>query len=379
MNKKTSDHKSQITDHRSPLIFLTTGGTGGHVYPAESLATELKRRGYRVGFITDTRGKKNGKGKLFEIRNFAVLAGALVGKSKWFKIKNLFKTAIGTLQCIAILLKNKPACVVGFGGYAAFPCCAAAILLGVKLVIHEQNSVMSRTNRFLAKRAALIAKSFTKTSHIPKNVKTVMTGMPVRKAIIDICNRAYPKLGAKDQFKILVMGGSQGAQIFSTVIPGAIKLLDKTTQKRIKIYHQCRTEDQGEAKKLYKGMETEVILKPFFDNMPEIFKEIHLIITRAGASTMAEVMAVGIPSILIPLPIAADNHQYYNSLEVIDTKGGVMIDQKDFTTETLSGLLKGYISNHNELKTLAANTKKVGITDAAERLANAIETNILKK
>ena len=370
--------KMNTKENKKPLIILTTGGTGGHVYPAESLATELESRGYPIAFITDTRGKKNGKGKLSQIRNFAVQSGPLVGKSKFTKITSLFKTAIGILQCMAILIKNKPACVVGFGGYAAFPCCLAAILLGVDLIIHEQNSVMSRTNRILAKRAALIAKSFTKTSHIPEGVKTVMTGMPVRKAIMDISNREYPKLSTKDKFKILVMGGSQGAQIFSTVIPEAIKSLDKKHQKRIKIYQQCRTDDEKYAKKIYKNLETEVVLKPFFENMPEIFQDIHLIITRSGASTMAEIMAIGIPSILIPLPIAADNHQYYNSLEIIDAKGGVLVDQKDFTSAALSDLLVNHITDYDKLKILASNTKKVGIKDAAERLANAIETNILQ-
>jgi len=362
-----------------PLIFLTTGGTGGHVYPAESLATELERRGYRIAFITDTRGKKNGKGKLSQIRNFAVLSGALVGKSKLTKLASLFKNSIGILQCLVLLLKNKPACVVGFGGYAAFPCCCAAILLGVKLVIHEQNSVMSRTNRFLAKRAALIAKSFTKTSHIPPNVQTVMTGMPVRKPIIDIADRPYPAFKENDQFKILILGGSQGAKIFSAIIPEAIKALKPEDQKRIKVYHQCRTDDEQCAKDIYKNLQADVTLKPFFDNMPEIFKDIHLIITRSGASTMAEVMAVGVPSILVPLPIAADNHQYYNSLEIVDANGGVLIDQKDFTPQAIEALLKGYLNNPDQLKTLAANARKVGIKDAAERLADAIENNILKK
>lgn len=363
--------------HKKPLIILTAGGTGGHVYPAESLAAELQRRGYRLALVTDARGKANGKGKLAEIRNFAVQAGALVGKSKLTKIKSLFKTGIGVLQSMAILIRNKPACVVGFGGYAAFPCCFAAILLGIDLVIHEQNAVMSRTNRFLAKHASLIAKSFSKTLKIPPDVKTVMTGMPIRPNIIQLHNQPYPKLGAKDKFKILVMGGSQGAKIFGTTVPEAIESLDPKYQKKIKVFQQCRSDDEKYAKKIYKKLETEVILKPFFDNMPEIYQEIHLIITRSGASSTAEILALGIPSILIPLPIAADNHQYYNALEITDAKGGFLFDQKDFTSNALSALLETLINDYDQLQRLAANTKQAGITDAAERFANAIEKDIL--
>ncbi|MDR1025895.1 MAG: undecaprenyldiphospho-muramoylpentapeptide beta-N-acetylglucosaminyltransferase [Lactobacillus sp.] len=372
-NTKTS--KTRNSKKKAPLIVLTAGGTGGHVYPAESLAYELDKRGYQLALITDSRGKDNYKGKLGEIKNHAVLAGALVGKSKWFKIKSLFKTAIGTLQAMWILIKNRPACVVGFGGYASFPCCCAAILLRIKLVIHEQNSVMSRTNRFLSKHAALIATSFNKTSHLPNNKKIILTGMPVRKAITDIRDRTFPP--SSDKFTILVLGGSQGAQIFSTVIPEAINLFNKSTQKKIKLIQQCRANDLDTAKTLYKEISSEIILEPFFSNMHELFAESSLIITRAGASSVAEVMAIGLPSILVPLPIAADNHQYYNSMEVTDAKGGIRVDQPDFTAKNLNSLIKDFMEDSKKLKTMSNNAKKAGITDAASRLANAIETEIL--
>ena len=185
--------KSTEKDTR-PLIILTAGGTGGHVYPADALAAELEQRGYRLALVTDSRGKDNYKGKLAEIPNYAVLAGGLVGKGKWTKIKNLFKICIGILQAGVILFRQKPVCVVGFGGYASFPCAMAAILLGIDLVIHEQNSVMSRTNRFLSKYAELIAQSFRNAKYTPPHIKTILTGMPIRTAIADLNKQTYPEI-----------------------------------------------------------------------------------------------------------------------------------------------------------------------------------------
>lgn len=156
---------------KKPLIILTAGGTGGHVYPAEALAEELSRRGCRLMLVTDQRGLNNYHGTLGKIPNRSVLSGAVMGKSKWFKIKSLFKTAIGVLQCMYLLLKERPACVVGFGGYASFPCSMAAILLGTDLIVHEQNSVMSRTNRFLGRYATAVAASFKKTKYARPDAK----------------------------------------------------------------------------------------------------------------------------------------------------------------------------------------------------------------
>ena len=180
--------------------------------------------------VTDQRGLNNYHGTLGKIPNRSVLSGAVMGKSKWFKIKSLFKTAIGVLQCMYLLLKERPACVVGFGGYASFPCSMAAILLGTDLIVHEQNSVMSRTNRFLGRYATAVAASFKKTKYAPAGRKTVQTGMPIRKAIAELYGRPYPKTGKTLPFNMLVLGGSQGAKVFAEVIPQAIKMLASKQQ-----------------------------------------------------------------------------------------------------------------------------------------------------
>lgn len=361
-----------------PLIILTAGGTGGHVYPADALAEELSKRGYRVELVTDSRGKNNYKGQLGNIPNHAVLAGGLVGKDGLTKIMNLGKTCLGILQSCILLYRKKPICVVGFGGYASFPCAMASILLGTDLVIHEQNSVMSRTNRFLSKYASLVAQSFPKVKHTPDTAKTLLTGMPVRKSIVEIRNQPRPSIN-EGKFQILILGGSQGAKIFSYILPTAIQKLDKKIQKQLTIYQQCRKEDEDDLKAIYKNSPAKVIVSPFFNNMPELYQQSHLIISRAGASSISEISVVGIPSILIPLPTAADNHQSGNAQFLKQSGGSIVIEQTDFTADNLSNILEEILNHPERLEKMAESTRSQGITNAAELLANAIEQNIINK
>ena len=364
---------------KKPLIILTAGGTGGHVYPAEALAEELEARGYRLALITDARGKDNYKGKLGEISNIAVWSGGIVGKSKLFKLKSLFKTCIGIMQAGYVLIKDKPACVVGFGGYASFPASMAALLAGVDLVLHEQNSVMSRTNRFLSKYATLIAQSFKKTKFAPAGVKSVLTGMPVRANIVTVGEGSYPELGQKDKMQLLILGGSQGAKVFGEVVPEAVKNLDEKIRKRLKIFQQCRKGDEDLIAGAYAACGAEVEVKHFFDNMADLYSQTHLIISRAGASSVSEIAVAGVPSILVPLPIAADDHQTSNAQEIADAKAGLLIKQNEFTAEKLKAVLEDLFCNYDKLKQMSDRAKKAGIKDAAKRLADAIEKNILAK
>ena len=371
------------TKKKSSLIILTAGGTGGHVYPAEALAEELIQRGYRLMLVTDSRGKDNYKGKLGEIPNVAVMAGSIVGKSFLFKIKSLFKLAIGVLQALKIILKEKPLCVVGFGGYASFPCCVAAILTGTDLVLHEQNSVMSRTNRFLSKYATLIAQSFKKVKFTPQNVKTVLVGMPVRASIIDASTHSYIMPKPNEMMQILVLGGSQGAKVFSDVVPAAVKMLDKSLQKRVKIIQQCRQDDLEALHHAYQDVASEVTISNFFDNMPQLYTSSNLVISRAGASSVSEIAIVGLPSILVPLPTAADDHQTVNASLLGDASASVVVAQSEFSAEKLYQLICEFFSDidteQKKLSLMAIQAKKMGIPNAAQRFADAIETQIINK
>ena len=358
------------SDKKSKLVILTAGGTGGHVYPADALAQELSERGYRLMLVTDKRGLNNYHGKLGEIENRAVFSGALVGKSKWFKVKSLFKLAVGTLQSMLIIARNRPDCVVGFGGYASFPCAVAAILLGKNLIIHEQNSVMSRTNRFLAKYAAAVAASFPKTKYAPH---CTQTGMPVRSSISSLFNVPYRPSREEQPFNLLVLGGSQGAKVFGDIIPEAIKLLPENLQKRLCLTQQCRRDDIQTLRQKYEGSSCQTVISHFFDNMPELYETCHLIISRAGASSVSEIAAAGVPSVLVPLPTAADDHQTSNAAEFKSKEGGLVIAQKDFTAPYLAETIAFLMKNPERLAEMSENTKKFAIIDADKRLADLVE------
>ena len=372
---------TQTENHNTPqkpLIILTAGGTGGHVFPAESLAEELLKRGYELALVTDSRGKNNYRGKLSEITNYSVCSGALVGKSKLFKLKSLIKTCFGILQAAFILFRRKPVCVIGFGGYASFPCSMAAILLGIDLVIHEQNSVMSRTNRFLSKYASLIAQSFRHVKYTPHHIKSILTGMPIRRTIAELNGNAYPSTA--NGINLLVIGGSQGAKIFSEVIPEAVKLLPAEIQSKLTITQQCRECDIPTVEEQYKKDTCcQLTVSHFFSNMPELYTRAHLIISRAGASSVFEIAAAGLPSVLIPLPTAADDHQTANTKYITDFKGGIVIPQKEFTPEKLAQTLIELFSQPEKLAQMSLSIRRAAITNAAERFADAVEKEIISK
>jgi len=370
---QTENHNT----HQKPLIILTAGGTGGHVFPAESLAEELLKRGYELALVTDARGKNNYRGKLSEITNYSVCSGALVGKSKLFKLKSLIKTCFGIIQAAFILLRKKPACVIGFGGYASFPCSMAAILLGIDLVIHEQNSVMSRTNRFLSKYASLIAQSFRNAKYTPHHIKSILTGMPIRRSISELNGNQFP--ATTDGLKLLVIGGSQGAKIFSEIIPAAVKLLPSEIQNKLSITQQCRECDIPSVENQYKNTSCRLTVSHFFSNMPELYANSHLIISRAGASSVFEIAAAGLPSILVPLPTAADDHQTANTKYITDFKGGIVITQKEFTPEKLAQTLTKLFNRPDELAQMSLSIRRAAITNAAERFADAVEKEIIAK
>ena len=376
MNSTDKTDTPQTSSEEKKLIILTAGGTGGHVYPAEALAEELLHRGYRLALVTDSRGKDNYRGTLGKIPNYAVMAGGMVGKSELTKLQSLGKIFIGILQSCLILLRHKPACVIGFGGYASFPCAMAAVLLGIKLIIHEQNSVMSRTNRFLSKYAVLIAQSFKKVKHTPAGVKTVLTGMPVRQNIVELNKRGYPRPGANDPLQLLILGGSQGAKIFGQLLPSALSLLPPETAKRLKVYQQCNKDMKDDLKKIYKETSLNVTVSPFFENMAELYASTNVIISRAGASSVSEIAVAGIPSILVPLPTAADDHQTGNTHDLAAVGGAIVIPQTDFTAGKVANILTSLLTDGEQLEKMSRAARQVAISDAAVRFADAVETEI---
>ena len=236
---------------------------------------------------------------------------------------------------------------------------------------------MSRTNRFLSKYATFVAQSFNKVKYAPSQVKNIVTGMPIRENIAALHNKSYS--ASNDKFQLLILGGSQGAKIFGSILPSALSSLPIEKRKRLKVYQQCRKEDVDDLKKNYKGSDIDITISHFFENMADLYANSQLIISRAGASSVSEIAAAGLPSILVPLPTAADDHQSGNAAELGKGNAAIVIKQTDFTSLWLKDKLNDLMDNPQELEAMSQAAKQIAITNAAERLANAIEEEVIEQ
>tara|TARA_Y100001934_G_scaffold233547_1_gene283020 strand:+ start:289 stop:1398 length:1110 start_codon:yes stop_codon:yes gene_type:complete len=351
------------------LIVLAAGGTGGHVFPAEALASELTKRGFRLSLITDCRGSALGNLETHRIR-----AGGIAGKNLTALLRNGPELAMGTLQSWSLLKKLQPRAVIGFGGYASVPTMLAATFSNYNSIIHEQNAILGRANRLLASRVKRIATSFKETRLIPNSAidKVVYTGMPVRPAVAAVRNIPYPELSDNSGVRLLVLGGSQGAHIFSAVVPEAISRLSADLRSRIFISQQCRSEDLGSTQDLFKRLDVNVELKSFFKDIPEQFAHSHLLLSRAGASTVSETMIVGRPAILVPYPHAVDDHQTYNAHALDEVGGGWLMLQEGFSPDNLAERLSSLLTVPKILKRAAECAKSSSQPDSAVKLADAV-------
>ncbi len=360
-----------------PLIVLAAGGTGGHVFPAEALARELKSRGYRLALLTDSRGDAYG-GALGEIDTHQIRAGGIAGKGPIAKIKSVIKLVLGTWQARGLLKQMNPSAVVGFGGYASIPTMMAASLAKMPTVLHEQNAILGRANRLLADRARAIAVSFPESRGIPAKSqrKVTHTGMPVRSRVLAVRDTPYPSFTDSCPFNILVLGGSQGARILSEVIPEAMGQLTDALKKRIRITQQCRPEDIEQVRGTYKRLGIDAELESFFNDVPERLAAAHLVISRSGASTVAELLAVGRPALLVPYRYAIDDHQSLNAHAVDEVGAGWLIPETDFTAESLASRLESMFGMPMILEKAAEAARKAGRPDATECLADLVEKSL---
>lgn len=348
---------------------LAAGGTGGHIFPAEAMARALIARGERVVLITDKRGQAFGDDlsgvETARVRSSRLQSGML-GKAR-----TAIELAVGYRQAMSLLRRLKPAAVIGFGGYPSLPTVFAASRLGLKIVLHEQNAVIGRANRMLASRAHRIALSFPNVSGIAAadEPKTVLTGTPVRPAIAALNNDTYeaPNGG---EIRLLILGGSQGARVFSEVVPAAIDLLQNGLKQRLAITQQARPEDLAGAQAAYAGTGATAHLATFFNDVPERLASCHLAITRAGASTCAELTVAGRPSILVPYPYAADDHQRANAQNLVEEGAAWLLPQDGFTAEGLAVCLENLLMLPETLTRAAEDAKRIGIVNAADRLVD---------
>ncbi|RAU22912.1 undecaprenyldiphospho-muramoylpentapeptide beta-N-acetylglucosaminyltransferase [Paramagnetospirillum kuznetsovii] len=356
-----------------PLIALAAGGTGGHVFPAEALAAVLLERGHRLALVTDKRGAAYG-GTLGSLETHRISAGGIAGRGKLAKLRAVAELGLGVLQARSLLSRIRPAVVVGFGGYASVPGVVAAVLTGIPTAIHEQNAVLGRANRLLAGRVKRIATSFAEVSHVEPRLapKLVHTGMPVRAGIDAMRSVAYPALDQTGPINLVVLGGSQGARILSEVVPAALVRLPEALRRRISIAQQCRPEDLDAVGKAYEGSGITCTLQSFFTDVPERLAGAHLVIGRAGASTVAELTALGRPAILVPYPFAIDDHQTANAHAVEDSGGAWLMQQDGFTAEALAARLETLLGQPETLIRTAECAAKAGRPDAAARLADLV-------
>ena len=353
-----------------PLVLVAAGGTGGHLFPAQALSHALVARGARVRLATDERALKYGGDfpaeAIYEIASATPTSGGLAAKAR-----AALTLGKGVVEAYGLLGRIKPRVVVAFGGYPTVPPALAASLRGIPLVLHEQNAVMGRANRFLARRAKIIACGFPTLDGLPDDLRdrVAQVGNPVRPAVLEAAGLAYPDF-ADGRLRLLVTGGSQGARIMSDVVPAAVGLLAPEQRARLVIVQQARGEDLVRVEEAYRRLGVAFEAAPFFADLPLRMAQSHLVLGRSGASTVSELAVIGRPSILVPFPHALDADQAANAAHLAKTGAAEVMRQTGFTPEWLAERLAQALSQPKDLTRRAQAAKSAGIPDAAERLAD---------
>jgi UDP-N-acetylglucosamine--N-acetylmuramyl-(pentapeptide) pyrophosphoryl-undecaprenol N-acetylglucosamine transferase len=353
-------------------VLIAAGGTGGHLFPAESLALALAARGWRVHLATDHRVEVYGHA--FPAEAIHYLSSATITRQPVAAAKALGALAAGFVQAHLLLRRVRPAVAVGFGGYPTVPPMLAAATAGIPTVLHEQNAVLGRANRFLARRVTRIATSFARVGGAEAlGGRTVQTGNPVRPAVREAASVPYRQRLPGDPFRLLVFGGSQGARFFSDTMPATVALLGKELQVQLAITQQARAEDVARVRQAYDLLGVTAELAPFFADMPARIAASHLVVSRSGASTCAELAVIGRPAILVPLPHALDNDQKANATVLSAAGGAWMMEQGALTPALLAEEIARRMKDPASLAAAAAAAKSEGRPDAAERLADVVE------
>ena len=359
------------------VVVLAAGGTGGHLFPAAALGGELKVRGWAVVLITDRRGAESAGQTFFaDVTTYTVRSATPAGRNLFAVAWVLIQIVIGTWQAWWLLSRLRPEAVVGFGGYPSLPTMLAALQRGIPTLIHEQNAVLGRVNRILARRVASIALTYAETTGVPvtKRERAVVTGNPIRPSILAHRESDYPSKEPTGRFRLLVIGGSQGAAVFSRVVPEALAGLPLHLRERLEVSQQCRAEDLDHVDGVYETHGIRHVIKSFFDDVSERLALAHLVISRAGASSLGELACIGRPAILVPLPHAADDHQTANAAEFQKDGGAIVLTQPDdFTAEGLRETLEELMASPERLADMAAKAHDQARLDCDVALADAVE------
>jgi UDP-N-acetylglucosamine--N-acetylmuramyl-(pentapeptide) pyrophosphoryl-undecaprenol N-acetylglucosamine transferase len=354
-------------------VVLAAGGTGGHIFPAQALAAELMRQGRTVALITDRRGTGY-EDRFPGVDIFRIRAATFTGKGLAGKLGGAIDILAGIMAARRILRQLKAAVVVGFGGYPSLPTMLAAAWSRLPTVIHEQNAVLGRVNRLLAARVGAIATSFAETRMIAaaERDKVTVVGNPVRQAIVDRRQDPYRPPERNGPIRLLVLGGSQGATVFSDIVPPALAELPAAMRARLHVTQQCRAEDLERVGRAYREAGIAADLADFVEDVPAALSRAHLVISRSGASTVCEVTAVGRPALFVPYPHATDDHQTANARTVADAGGARVIPHDKFTMAVCRESIDALAADPHMLSKMAAASRRQGRPDAARALAGVV-------
>jgi UDP-N-acetylglucosamine--N-acetylmuramyl-(pentapeptide) pyrophosphoryl-undecaprenol N-acetylglucosamine transferase len=354
-----------------PRVLVAAGGTGGHLFPAEALAAVLSKRDIAVDLVTDHRAERFGAG--FAANTIHVVSSATLRERNPIALtRTATRLGLGIVQAWTLLGRLRPMAVIGFGGYPTIPPLLAAAWRGIPTLIHDANAVIGRANHFLAPRVDAIAISFAGIfDRAPQfAAKATLTGNPVRPAVIAAAATPYQKL--EGALRLLIFGGSQGARIMADIVPAAIARLDAALRARLAITQQARDEDLDRVRDAYRELAVAAEVAPFFVDLPARIAASHLVVSRSGASTVAEVAAIGRPSLLVPLPHALDQDQAANAGVLERAGGAVRLAQDAFTPERLAAEIGTLAAGPGKLAAMAAAARTVGRLDAAQRLADLV-------
>jgi UDP-N-acetylglucosamine--N-acetylmuramyl-(pentapeptide) pyrophosphoryl-undecaprenol N-acetylglucosamine transferase len=357
-------------------VAIAAGGTGGHLFPAEALAAALAARGQRPVLFTDARTATRLGPGFAGVETHVIAAAGLAGRGFARAPGAALALARGTLAARGLLARLGAAAIVGFGGYPSVPPVLAARSLGraarPRIVLHEQNAVLGRANRALAPVADLLALSFTETARVPGGAATCVTGNPVRPAVAALAGLKFVAPADAAPFRLLVLGGSQGARVFSDVLPEALTLLPDALRARLAVTMQARAEDVARATAAFAAAGIDATVAPFFPAIAEELARAHLVVARAGASTVAELACAGRPALLVPLPGAIDDHQSANARALADAGGAIAIAQHALTADRLAEHVMLLAAEPGRLAAMAEAAARLAAADAAARLADAV-------
>ncbi|HEY1473282.1 MAG TPA: undecaprenyldiphospho-muramoylpentapeptide beta-N-acetylglucosaminyltransferase [Pseudolabrys sp.] len=355
----------------APLVLLAAGGTGGHLFPAQALADALLKRGAVIDLATDARAAHF----KFPARAVHLIPSAtLRGRNPIALARTAALLTLGTAKAWSMLGRVRPAAVVGFGGYPTVPPMMAAALRGIPTVLHEQNGVMGRANRLLAPRVTAIATGFRTLARLDSRLqaKITFTGNPIRREVIAAAATPYAAPEPSGKLRLLVFGGSQGARVMAEIVPPAIERLSADLRARLSVAQQARAEDLDAVHGTYARLGVVAETAPFFSDLPGRMAGAHLVIARSGASTVAELSAIGRPAILVPLPHALDQDQYINAGVLEAAGAAIRIEQRDCTPGRLAAEIAALAGDPGRLVAMAQAAKSAGTLDAAERLADLV-------